>query len=144
MSPLRRLRVFAEFAPSCGFRVPGGVVVCGWEDHGDEFTPPYEDPEEFRRDAPTSSSAGRRSAGVGPRPGHLGAAAGAGAPLRGSTTGPRARIRADPPGDHDVLRNTRLAGISLPPLPAWARASYGGARLIIVRSVVRIHPELCH
>ena len=34
----------------------------------------------------------------------------------------------------------RLAGISCPPMPAWARPSPGEARLIIVRSVVRIHP----
>ena len=39
------------------------------------------------------------------------------------------------PATHDVLRNDRLAGISLPAVPAWPRALYGGARLIIVRSV---------
>lgn len=69
------------------------------------------------RGARTSGAAAASSsctAPLGPgghRPGDLGAAAGVGARLRGSTMGPPAPIRADPPGDHDILRNGHLAGI---------------------------------
>jgi hypothetical protein len=57
------------------------------------------------------------------------------APPGGSTTGPPARPRADPRQPHAPAKpqNRCLAGISLLAVPAWARPSYGGARLIIVR-----------
>jgi hypothetical protein len=60
----------------------------------------------------------------------------------GSTTGPRAREHATAPGHPTPSGTGRSAGISFPLVPTCARPSYGGARLIIVRSLVRIQAEL--
>jgi hypothetical protein len=59
----------------------------------------------------------------------------------GSTRGPRAPQHAAAPGQPTSACVPRFAGISYARVPTRMRRSHGGARLIIVRSVVRIHPE---
>ena len=60
----------------------------------------------------------------------------------GSTMGPRARNTRRHPATRRPAEPVGLPGISLPWEPTLIRPSHGGARLIIVRSMVRIHPEL--
>ena len=77
-----------------------------------------------------------------PRPDTFGPLAAHSRRTAGSTTGPRARKQAAARDDSGDAECGVFQGFPLQRVTTLLRHSYGGARLIIVRSVVRIHPEL--